>query len=287
MDIELIKRYVLGSKRYIDIIEEGYVIPKLIFGDSGNKIYLEKIRKNLKENQDSDYSIMFRKDLKILSRNSKMDCSLYRYVREFPIIIEDRDLWEILVEQTGIIDKKDSKYFLLDYFFPYLGLIVEIDSQYHKYRKNYDYARDLYIKNKYGIDTVRFYEYGKDDQQRKLCIEEFNKRSKNLYKNKINNWNLVYDKYPINFDKTVINNFIQENSNILHFIDNLIEFYGRKFYIDNLICIKVENLNKIDSLNFPIQMVNIIPGSFEDVFIGSASRLLLDIYGKMLKLYSQ
>ena len=46
---------------------------------------------------------------------------------------------------------------------PDFNLLVEIDSQLHEI--DYDKARDDYIRLKYGLETIRFYEYGRYSYQ--------------------------------------------------------------------------------------------------------------------------
>ena len=60
---------------------------------------------------------------------------------------------------------------MVDYFIHDYNFIVEIDSQYHN--EEYDKARDDYIKREYGLDIIRFYEYGRDANQKFLDDFEF------------------------------------------------------------------------------------------------------------------
>lgn len=87
-----------------------------------------------------------------------------KYIREFPIIIKNRDLWESLCVKHNLEeDKLGSNYFLADYFIKDYNLIVEIDSQLHE--ESYDKARDEYIEIEYGLLTLRFFEYGRTSYQ--------------------------------------------------------------------------------------------------------------------------
>ena len=45
----------------------------------------------------------------------------------------------------------------VDFLLPEIGVVLEIDGDRHKYKKNYDNARDAYIKKQlgYGWDIVR------------------------------------------------------------------------------------------------------------------------------------
>ncbi len=104
---------------------------------------------------DSPTSKGFRDDLKVWHPG--------KYIREFPVPIENKNLWEDLIKKFNVEEtKRSTNYFLIDYVFPKKGLCVEIDgSQYHT-TPNYDKARDEYIFFMLGWKTYRFKNYSQE-----------------------------------------------------------------------------------------------------------------------------
>ena len=133
-----------------------YLFPKFLISTKNNIIDLEDNREqNL--HQGSRWSPNFKNFL-------DTEYKSVRYIREFPIIIRDRKLWRSLCIKYQLDgDKLGRNYFLIDYFMPDFNLLVEIDSQLHEI--DYDKARDDYIRLKYGLETLRFYEYGRYSYQ--------------------------------------------------------------------------------------------------------------------------
>lgn len=155
MDKKILKRYLRGNNRYSFMVD-GYLFPKFLISTKNNIIDLEDNREqNL--HQGSRWSPNFKNFL-------DTEYKSVRYIREFPIIIKDRKLWKSLCTKYQLDeDKLGRNYFLVDYFMPDFNLLVEIDSQLHEI--DYDKARDDYIRLKYGLETIRFYEYGRYSYQ--------------------------------------------------------------------------------------------------------------------------
>lgn len=155
MDKKILKRYLRGNNRYSFMVD-GYLFPKFLISTKNNIIDLEDNREqNL--HQGSRWSPNFKNFL-------DTEYKSVRYIREFPIIIKDRKLWKSLCIKYQLDeDKLGRNYFLVDYFMPDFNLLVEIDSQLHEI--DYDKARDEYIRLKYGLETLRFYEYGRYSYQ--------------------------------------------------------------------------------------------------------------------------
>jgi hypothetical protein len=84
-------------------------------------------------------------------------------VREFPVVIQNH---------LRTANKVSGGFFLLDYFFPTLGLAVELDSEYHNGGK--DELRDKYLMS-IGIKTFRMSHLERTDIQKtkfkELCKE--------------------------------------------------------------------------------------------------------------------
>lgn len=170
------------------------------------------------------------------------------YIREFPLAIKNQNLWLSLCKVHQVPKELQSRnYFLADYFIHEYNFIVEIDSLYHNVE--YDKARDDYVKLEYGLDVLRFYEYGKDVGQKFLNDFEFTinycKRS-----------NVVPVK--ISYSDLIVTSYLSINSKLAKVIVNaehiLAENKNKKILIltpDNLSqsdysqLLKEKNLNEI------------------------------------------
>lgn len=185
--VRLIK-YLRGNRNYTFEIGH-YLIPKQILTLNNNWTDLEDNRgRNL--NQGSTWSPNLKNFLDTKYKSIE-------YIREFPLIIKDQNLWlslcEIYQVPKGLWCRN---YFMADYFIYEYNFIVEIDSQYHN--EEYDKARDDYIKREYGLDIIRFYEYGKDADQKFLNDFEFLVnycRRSNVVPVKIKYSNIILESY--------------------------------------------------------------------------------------------
>lgn len=151
MNNELLFNYLKRNKDYCFCIGQ-YEFPKKLETISGNLIDLENNRKdNLL--QGSNWSPNFKKVLDSEFRG-------VRYHREFPLLVRDLKAWKHYSLNHNVTDpdKLDRNYFLADYFFPDHNLVVEIDSNMHD--PWYDSARDDYMNIVYGLQVMRFFEFG-------------------------------------------------------------------------------------------------------------------------------
>lgn len=280
MYIELIRNFVLRNDYYSTEIE-GYQFPNVVVS-KGNRINIMVNRENNLRSRESSYSQKFREDIKSLRKSYKR---FSEYIQEFPIIIEDRRLWNEIANYVGVKDSRllNTNYFLLDFFFPYLGVIVEIDSEYHDKKRTYDVARDIYIKRKFGLDTVRFYKYGNNDLERVAFLDKFKNVSTELM-NYYSSWGIRECRYPIDFSQTMIDNFIQDNRIPLEFIDKMIAFIGEnKFMYSDFITLSLKEIQTIDNYLFPlIEKKGYDKGSLEQLLLDNVTMILLKIYGKHL-----
>lgn len=290
MDIELIRKFALKSDLYTEKIEFGYEIPKTLRRFDGRIIYLLNSRKEALRKNGSSFSRNFEKDMNtsitILKGN---DSKCLEYVKEFPIIIEDRGLWNDILNnfQISDVDIINTNYFFLDYFFPYLGIIVEIDSNYHNIKgRGYDQARDLYIRITHGFQTLRFYEYGKDENAKRQYQKVFNKTMSSRV-SMMRSWNMnILKPVFVDFSTAITNNFIEDNKDTLEFIDKVILFIGHwNFYKNQTITIKFSDLWRIDSYRFPKSSLgtSFSPISLEQLFLDNVTLLVLKLYGKDLR----
>ena len=285
MNIDLIRNYVLRSRFYSTLLEDRYIIPRFIqVNKFGKLLDLSNHRNNLLLGNESFYSRTFRRDIISESmKSSRLLKPYYEYIREFPIVLDDRSLWNNILTCLGeSIDskKRDTSYFLLDYMFPYFGLAVEIDSEYHDNRQIYDKARDIYVRNRYGLETIRFYKYGENPYERVDFFNSFKEKSiefNNYYRSQ----DLRPGYFPIDYSKIIINNYIDYNKSALNFIDKISQEIGEtEFICSSIVELTKSDLNNIDKDIFPIK--EYLPDSLEQQFINNISNVLFSIYRKQL-----
>lgn len=215
-------KYLRGNRDYTFKIKN-YLIPKQFVTIKNNPIDLEKNRENNLE-QGSTRSPKFRKFLDTKHKS-------IGYIREFPLIIKDQKLWLSLCKVHQVPKGLWSRnYFMVDYFIHDYNFIVEIDSQYHN--EEYDKARDDYIKREYGLDIIRFYEYGKDANQKFLDDFEF-------FVNYCKRLNVVPVK--ISYSEVILTSYLSINLELAKVIINaeqlLVESKNKKVLVlspDNL-----------------------------------------------------
>lgn len=277
MNIELIKNFVLRNINLFDTIEFGYLIPKNIKSKVGGKlINIKSNRQEALRNNSSKYSKRFEEDIKLFNNYTSL-----QYIKEFPIVIDDRDLWNNIMTNLcvdGNSKLRKTTYFLLDFYFINFNLAVEIDSKYHDGKEIYDTARDVYLKSKYGIETLRFYEYGNSTDSRYQFINTFrNYLDTFIMYNK--NWGLVNRK--VIFDDIIVNLFIQSNYKALEFINKIIDYVGfTKFYRVYNIKLDLKDLVKLDNTLSIKELKK--KGSLDQLFIDGVTLLMLQIYNRKL-----
>lgn len=166
---DVLIKFLKSNKNYCFRIGE-YIIPIQVKDFSG--AHLVPIRDNRESNINSPNSKWVRYFEVLLSTFY----TNYRYLNEFPLIIEDRNMWGSICRKTRITEEDylHRNYFLTDYFFPEYNLAVEIDSDLHD--QEYDKARDFYIKSNWGIDIIRMYEFGGTPENMKRNIDLLNSR---------------------------------------------------------------------------------------------------------------
>lgn len=278
----LIKQFVMRDSRYTFSLEGGlYTFPVFLYSRDGNIINLKENREKSMKLANSSYSRKFKNDIIELRNEYKnSERRLLSFSMEFPIIIENQELWNVLLSKQGIprenTEFRNRRYFLLDFFFYYSGLAVEIDSDFHDRRKAYDRARDEYLKLMYGIETCRVNKYGES-----VVTERYDKeyvRDTVFQKTKNYSGFLIF---PLDFSKTIIENYKIENKYTLDFISKLRKYLGELFeYYDN-ISITKKDLFCIDPYNF----VAGLRKDQETLFLDTASMVLNKIYGKNLYIH--
>lgn len=206
--------YLLSTGDYCFKIDN-FLIPKRLISERGYPINLEYNRQQ-NVDQGSFWSPNFRK---VLEKKYKKTV----YIREFPLIIQDQDVWRGLCNKYCVsdIEHRRKNYFVADYFFPRQSMLVEIDSDYHL--DVYDNARDEYVQNTYGISTLRFYKFGEKKAKDKQYIRDFNSW---LAKRK----GLVTS---LDYTTMILEKFYKENEDILDLLELIDILVQRKSIKDN------------------------------------------------------
>lgn len=196
-------KYLIGNRDYTFKIKN-YLIPKQFVTVKNNPIDLEQYRENNLV-QGSTWSPKFRE---FLDNKHKS----IGYIRKFPLIIRNRDKWNYLCDKYNVQNNlRPRNYFLPDYFMFRYGFAVEIDSKLHN--EDYDKARDEYIREEFGINIIRFYEYGRDSYQKFLNDFQFLV----MFCQNSNRMPTVVDYTDI-----IINNYTTINKRAVRIIDKLV-----------------------------------------------------------------
>lgn len=195
-------KYLRVNKNYSFKLGK-FLIPKGMTTVKDKYIDLEKNREdNLA--QGSAWSPDFQKFLNTKHRS-------IGYIREFPIIIKNQELWSSVCDLYDVPHSlRIRNYFSADYLIYNYNFLVEIDSKLHN--PNYDNARDDYIKRDYGLDTLRFYEYGRNKYQKFSDDFQF-----------LVNFCRNSGAIPVDFDydQLIIDNFLQSNSRVISVYDKI------------------------------------------------------------------
>lgn len=278
----LIRKIVMRDDRYSFSIENGlYTIPAFIYSQDGNRINVKDNREKQLRSRESKYVQKFKTDLaEIRSRYKGIEKKLMSSITEFPVPIENHELWNTVLSKQGIpsenVEFRGRKYFILDFFFHYIGLVVEIDSDYHNTRLAYDRARDEYLKIMYGLETIRISKYGDSvlsNNKNKQYVENTVLKKVSDIKYCFN-----YSPFPLDFSETMINNFIRDNKYSLEFLGKMESYLGDLFTYKDSICITKKDLFCIDPYNF----VAGLRKDQETLFLNSASMMLKKLWNKDL-----
>lgn len=195
-----------------------FLIPKRIITNKKHKIDIEGNRNKLLISGNSPFAVNMENYLK--------DKGI-RFIKEFIIIIQDFDLWKIILDSFADIDQitrkkyEEMNYFSLDYFLPDSLTCIEIDSNYHNNKKTLDLARDIYLKNIYSIETIRFFHFGENKEQDNINLKLLNFR---LQKPNINFTGIF------NYEDIVIRDYLYENEPMFIMLERLIKFIGLNYF---------------------------------------------------------
>ncbi len=233
-DYIIILNYLRNNPLYCFNIDD-YLFPKYI---NSGKTNLERARLDEIKKKKSSFVVNFENCLskeisKIFSKHTKY----LSYIPEFPIPIENKELWEEILTQNGL-DKTNKawnvNYFKLDFLFPYLGYCVEIDSNFHFPNIKYDMSRDAYLFSMYGIKTLRLLNFGESKKNKDIYLNNI----KTSFSDAIKSWpSKGPNKIIIDFSKTIVEEFIMNNRETFKIISN-IRNNTPKFLIEKIIKIK-------------------------------------------------
>lgn len=124
---------------------------------------------------------------------------IYTILQQFPIPIQDEELWIKCCKKYNRMKYKDRRYFVLDVFIPDIGLVMEVDYNI-THDCEYDKARDEYLSRKYQIVTRRYFGYNSNDfNNLKIRSRALNDLSDNCMR--------FYDQMLIDFTPTILSYF--------------------------------------------------------------------------------
>lgn len=286
MNVDLIKQFAINNNYYSCKIDYDYIIPRNIL--TKNNIYINLVDNRNKAllNNESSFSKEFESDL-INMIKTKSYGRYLQYIKEFPIIVKDKVLWNNILDgfsvPTDNTDLRDVNYFLIDFYLINFNIAIEIDSIYHKGKGCYDQARDMYLEISYGIKTTRFYNYGEIKDYKIPYLNRLENQILN-YNRCINSWNLIRNKFDTDFSDIILDNFIKDNKNALIFIDDLIEYIGGfwQFYNKTTILLTLKDLYNLRPKLFSKKQKKIINGSQEQIFLDNISLIMLQVYNRKL-----
>ena len=221
--MEEILKHLKNNTKYIFEIS-GYQFPVYVSNPvSGIRANLEANRKAELKRPKSKYALSFERDWKGPE-----------LIPEFPIIIENRELYIELLDkykvksemmknpkysETMFIKKAWGKsYFLLDYYIPGTTGCIEIDGEFHEDpgMKELDMARDDYLKITFGIKTYRLPRYTKN--QKSMLSEIIN--------------GLEYKKLMINFTDSIVKDYKIHNEEQFKLYSEAETIIGTKTFRD-------------------------------------------------------
>ena len=237
-----------------------YAIPKI--RDDGIDVDIEEERENsIKKLYNNPNYPNFIKRLDIGLREIPIeDRFLFESIPEFPLIIENKPLFDMLLGEES-----RKHHWRADILFPYLGIIVELDSKHHDSPKM-DNARDRYILHTWGIRTLRV-ELGLQDnnenketldQRFSLIWKEIIKTYGGLIKQRKLSWAGKPSKYevpvPINYYSYLIREFKKSEKDMIKLCEKYLESQPG-FYTMSDIVLYRDKIDKKDKAIFDNELL--------------------------------
>ena len=276
MNDQIILQRIIRDPKRVFIIG-GYLIPKI--RDDGKKMDIEDEYNNAISSlyKTPNYPNFIHRLVEKLTNIT--DTDLFEFIPEFPLIIEDSNFLSNLL--GGNIDKQ---HFRADIFFQRLGIIVELDSSWHKDPK-IDQVRDRYIEYTWGIKTVRVELGLVDSEENKEILdsrfEEIWKVLEAAYNKVLKNRMLIRSGKPgtldfpyiVNYNTYLIRQFRREERDTIKICEKYLESQ-KGFYTSKTVVLNLKNLDSKD-----LKLFNNPVLYFEE----RLQRLLSYIYGKDLR----
>ena len=146
----------------------------------------------------------------------------YRYIREFPVLILERDIYKELYRKNtkSIVGLNKEKMeqesrkllFYLDTYLPYKNTALEFDSD--NFHEPYlDKTRDEYLMAVYGIKTIRTHDYCNiNNDENKL------RHANTSLKNGLNKLGQCFGEFD--YSKEIVYQYREEHKKVISIIEN-------------------------------------------------------------------
>jgi len=250
-DSIILQRIIRDPKRVFTIGR--YIIPKV--RDDGKKMdneeeYLAAIKRVTDNPNFPNFQRRLNQKMIECGISNKDEC-IFEYFLEFPLIIEDRELFNKLLGEEST-----KHHWRADILFSRLNIIVELDSSWHSNTK-VDAARDKYIKHVWGIKTLRVELGLQDNPQNKETLdsrfEEVWKVLYQAYKEVLKGRVLLSSGKPgnlemptiINYYPYLIREFRREEKDTIKLCEKYLESQPGFFTMDSVV-LYISKLEKKD-----------------------------------------
>ena len=255
-----IEQYIKVNKLKYCFDLNGYLIPDKLVTNNRKRVSLKANRNKQLKIGNSPYSKNMEKYL--IDQN-------INYIKEFIIIIQNTSLWESILSFCKLSEEDKKKYeemnyFSLDYFIPESLSCIEVDSDYHKNREILDYARDLYLKSEFKIETFRLYHFGSDYIKDSEGIAALKNRMSQVY--------CEDPKSLFDYTEILISNFKYENEYFLIMLGKLVNVIGFEKMITSNIKLTEKDYNDLSqginfgNLTYPMMFCNDFINFAKDLF---------------------
>lgn len=197
--------YFIASGVYKDetFLVDQYILPRSIYSKNGNELKLKKLREKYLEEGKTNLNVS------VFKEYMKDNFPDIKYIQEFPIPILNSFLC----------------YRCLDFFLPYLGFGVELDSHYHDETGIEDSRSDLYVYKKFGVQILRL----------RLASESHRKEDLERLERKIKKTKPLEFQWPLDFTDSIADT--QRKKYLREFLEleSLEKQYSEGLYNGNLI----------------------------------------------------
>ncbi len=238
-DYLVISNYLRGNPVYTFELG-GYILPRYV-----GKVNLYESRKSELLGHNSSFCKNFENDLsKFIKSFGNKEKDYFDHIKEFIIPIEHIDFWTRILDELNLPEKHISRFtgfFKLDYFFPSLGVVVEIDSSYHFNKALYDLARDTYLSSIFGIKTIRLLNYGENKNNWNTNYSIFTSEFRSIVAHKKFLGISPKNRVSLDFSISIGQNYVRNNKTAFEYIVKLREKLGMKFLVNKTLDIKKDD----------------------------------------------